>query len=154
MKIGIATTLLLALATPALAHPSAEHDHGDTHHAAPIGETTFGRTGDPRKATRSVTIEMSDTMRFAPAEIRVRQGETIRFLVTNPGKVMHEMVLGTLEELKAVHMEHDGAGMAQVQSGKRAILVWQFSRPGEFYYACLIPGHFEAGMVGKVIVSK
>jgi uncharacterized cupredoxin-like copper-binding protein len=76
---------------------------------------------------------------------------------------MHEMVLGTLEDLKGhaelmkkyPHMEHEEDNMVHVAPGKTGILVWQFTKPGEFYYGCLIPGHFEAGMVGKLnVVAK
>lgn len=139
--------------------------HGDKHSSATKAEmkqTEFGRTGDPRKAARTVNVDMSDAMRFAPAEISVKRGQTVRFVVTNSGKQMHEMVLGTMKELKEhadlmkkhPGMEHDEPYMAHVQPGKKAEIVWQFTNAGEFHYGCLIPGHFEAGMVGKVIVTK
>ena len=75
---------------------------------------------------------------------------------------MHEMVLGTMQELKEhaelmkkhPGMEHEEPHMAHVSAGKRETMVWQFNQPGEFYYGCLIPGHFEAGIVGKIIVTK
>ncbi len=103
---------------------------------------------------------MSDAMRFTPAAIDVKRGETIRFEVANSGKVMHEMVLGTLQDLKEhaemmrkhPGMEHDEPYMAHVAPGKTAAIVWQFTKPGEFHYGCLVPGHFEAGMVGKITV--
>ena len=124
--------------------------------------TAFGQTGDPRKAKRTVKVDMSDAMRFAPAEISVKRGETVRFVVTNSGKQMHEMVLGTMKELKEhaemmkkhPGMEHDEPYMAHVQPGKKAEIVWQFTNAGEFHYGCLIPGHFDAGMVGKVRVMR
>ena len=124
--------------------------------------TEFGQTGDPRKAKRTVKVDMSDAMRFAPAEISVKRGETVRFVVTNSGKQMHEMVLGTMKELKEhaemmkkhPGMEHDEPYMAHVQPGKKAQIVWQFTKAGEFHYGCLIPGHFEAGMVGRVRVEQ
>ena len=139
--------------------------HGDAHSQkkkAEMKQTEFGRTGDPRKATHTVKVDMSDAMRFAPAEISVKRGQTVRFVVTNSGKQMHEMVLGTMKELKEhadlmkkhPGMEHDEPYMAHVQPGKKAEIVWQFTNAGEFYYGCLIPGHFEAGMVGKVRVMQ
>jgi uncharacterized cupredoxin-like copper-binding protein len=129
--------------------------------AAAHEETPFGRAADPRKAKRTVRVEMSDAMRFTPAEIRVKRGEVVRLVPVNRGKVMHEMVIGTLEDLKQhaelmrrhPHMEHEEAHMAHVAPGKSGEIGWQFTRAGEFYYACLIPGHFEAGMIGKVIVA-
>ena len=129
---------------------------------APISteEKDFGREGDPKKVSRTVRVDMSDTMRFTPAEITVKRGDTIRFVVKNSGKVMHEMVLGTLPELqehaelmkKHPGMEHDEPYMAHVGPGQTAEIVWQFTKAGEFYFGCLIPGHFEAGMVGRVTV--
>ena len=74
---------------------------------------------------------------------------------------MHEMVLGTMDELKKhaelmkkhPGMEHDEPHMAHVASGKTGEMGWRFTQAGTFYYGCLIPGHFEAGMIGKVIVE-
>ena len=154
----IAAALLLA--GPAAAHEKAPRGKEP---AAPLSveEKAFGREGDPKKVARTVNVDMSDAMRFAPAELRIRRGETVRFVVRNSGKTMHEMVLGTLQELrqhaelmkKHPGMEHDEPYMTHVSPGKTERMVWQFTRPGEFYYGCLIPGHFEAGMIGKVIVS-
>ena|SRR5688572_30422047 len=138
--------------------------HGDTPSSkrAEMKSTGFGQTGDPRKAKRTVKVDMSDAMRFTPAEISVKRGETVRFVVMNSGKQMHEMVLGTMKELKEhaelmkkhPGMEHDEPYMAHVQPGKKAEIVWQFTNAGEFHYGCLIAGHFEAGMVGKVLVLR
>ena len=50
-------------------------------------------------------------------------------------------------------MEHDEPYMAHVKPAKTESMVWQFTEAGKFYYACLMPGHFEAAMVGKVIVQ-
>ena len=124
-------------------------------------DSAFGRAADPRKAKRIVRVEMSDAMRFTPSEIRVKRGEVIRFVPVNRGQVMHEMVIGTLDELKShaelmrryPHMQHEEAHMAHVAPGKTGEIGWQFTHAGEFYYACLIPGHFEAGMIGKVTVT-
>ena len=152
----------LALATAFAA--SSALAHGDSHSSkqkADMKQTEFGQTGDPRKATRTLKVDMSDAMRFTPAEISVKRGETVRFVVTNSGKQMHEMVLGTMKELKEhadlmkkhPGMEHEEPYMAHVQPGKTVEIVWQFTKPGDFHYGCLIPGHFEAGMIGKVNVK-
>ena len=124
-------------------------------------ETPFGRAANPRRAARSVRVEMSDAMRFEPAAIRVMRGEVIRFVPANRGKVMHEMVIGTLADLKQhaelmrkyPHMQHEEAYMAHVAPGESGEIGWQFTRAGEFYFACLIPGHFEAGMIGRITVT-
>jgi uncharacterized cupredoxin-like copper-binding protein len=143
------------------------HAHGEkpdaTKQARSISteETAFGREGDPRKASRTIYVDMSDTMRFSPTELTVKRGDTVRFRVKNSGKVMHEMVLGTMDELKKhaelmkkhPGMEHDEPFMAHVAPGKTETMVWQFTKAGEFYYGCLVPGHFEAGMIGRVRVN-
>jgi uncharacterized cupredoxin-like copper-binding protein len=140
--------------------------HGDQPHAAKgidyskVEEMPFGRAADPKKAKRTVKVEMSDQMRFSPAEITVRQGEVVRFVPVNKGQLMHEMVLGTMDELKKhaelmrkfPEMEHDEPHMAHVAPGKSGQMGWQFTKAGEFYYGCLVPGHFEAGMLGRVRV--
>ena len=121
----------------------------------------FGIAADPRKAKRTVTVDMSDTMRFSPAELRIRQGDTVRFVVRNRGKLMHEMVIGTMADLKAhaemmkkhPGMEHDEPHMAHVAAGRTGEIGWRFTRAGEFHFACLLPGHFEAGMVGRILVE-
>jgi uncharacterized cupredoxin-like copper-binding protein len=123
-------------------------------------ERPFGREGDPRKVKRVIRIEMSDTMRYFPAEFRVKRGDTVRFVLKNTGKMPHDMVIGSMDELKkraALVKENGdaplkGAAAARVAPGGSARLVWQFTRPGEYYYGCLVPGHFDAGMIGTIVV--
>jgi uncharacterized cupredoxin-like copper-binding protein len=146
--------MLLAVGV-ALVVPSAMA-HGDEHHDAP-----YGKPGDPAKVSRTVEIDMSDAMRFTPASINARKGETIRFVVKNSGKVKHEMVLGSIKELKEhaalmrkfPEMEHADPNQLSVDPGKTGELIWQFTKAGAFDFACLQPGHFEAGMRGKVAVK-
>ena len=150
--------ILTCAALGAFANPAAAHDHAD--HGAK-GEA-FGRAGDPKKISRTIDLDLSDAMRFAPAALAVKQGETVRFRLKNSGKVMHEMVLGTMQDLEA-HAElmrkdagmhhHGAANMVHVAPGKTAALVWQFTNAGEFHYGCLVPGHFEAGMRGRITVA-
>jgi uncharacterized cupredoxin-like copper-binding protein len=129
--------------------------HGDEH-----ADAAYGRPGDPAKAARTVRIDMSDTMRFTPDLIAARKGETLRFVLFNSGKVKHEMVLGSSRELeehaammrKFPEMQHTDPNRLSVDPGKTATLIWQFTRVGTFDFACLQPGHFEAGMRGKVVV--
>ena len=104
---------------------------------------------------------MSDDMRFAPQAINVKLGETVRLVAVNAGQVLHEIVIGTPAELQAhaemmkkfPNMEHDEPYMAHVAAGKQGAIVWTFNRPGDFEFACLIAGHFEAGMRGTIRVT-
>jgi uncharacterized cupredoxin-like copper-binding protein len=159
----ITVAIALALAGPALAHEGAKQDAKKPARAAapiPVEETAFGREGDPKRVSRTINIEMTE-MRFTPDVLAVKQGETIRFRAKNSGQATHEIVLGTLEGLKEhaammrMHpgMEHDEPFMAHVAPGKTETIVWQFTKQGEFHYGCLIPGHFEAGMTGRIRVA-
>ena len=150
---------LLAVSTATLAHGEKAHAKA----AAPLKleQTDWGIGGHASAVRRTVTIRMTDNMRFAPDFIPVKQGETVRFVLKNDGKLLHEFVLGTRKELdehaalmmKFPGMEHDEPYMAHVEPGKRAEIVWHFNRPGEFDFACLLPGHYQAGMVGKIKVT-
>ncbi len=99
-------------------------------------------------------------MRFSPDLLEVKQGETIRLVHRNNGQVMHEFVIGTQDDLdkhaalmaKFPGMEHDEPYMAHVAPGQTGEIIWTFNRAGDFDFACLIAGHYQAGMVGKVRV--
>jgi uncharacterized cupredoxin-like copper-binding protein/Spy/CpxP family protein refolding chaperone len=130
------------------------------HGAVSREQKPWGIAGDA-KGSRTIEIRMSDDMRFRPDRIEVREGETIRFVVRNAGKVLHEMVIGTEKELQEhaalmrnfPGMEHDEPFMTHVKPGRKGDIVWNFNRPGTFQFACLIPGHYEAGMKGTIIVT-
>lgn len=140
----------------------AHHGPAPTAMPKPSQDRTIGKPGDASKATRTVTVDMLDTMRFSPSQITVRQGETVRLVIVNKGVLPHELVLGTKEELKAhaeemrknPHGAHDDPGAARVEPGQKKEIVWEFSKAGVVDFGCLLPGHFEAGMVGKVNVAK
>jgi uncharacterized cupredoxin-like copper-binding protein len=158
---------LCAAAAAALALGGHAVAHGDEHaparkfDATQVEATPFGREGDPQKATRTIRVRMNDKMRFSPASVAVQRGETVRFVVSNDGQLLHEMVLGTRAALKEhaelmkkfPGMEHADPNMAHVKPGNAGEIVWQFTEAGEVQFACLQPGHFEAGMVGKVVVK-
>ena len=160
MKIWLSAAILSLSIGSALAHGEKPHA-GSAIDYSKAEHTPFGRAADPSKAKRTVRVEMTDQMRFHPAEITVKRGEIVRLVLVNKGQVMHEMVLGTMEELmkhaetmkKHPGMEHDEPHMAHVAPGKQGVMGWQFTKAGEFFYGCLIPGHFDAGMMGKVKVA-
>jgi uncharacterized cupredoxin-like copper-binding protein len=140
--------------------------HGNDHHPRKHGPVSkeqkdWGIAGDARAVKRTIEFRMGDDMRFTPERIAVRQGETLRFRVHNTGRVMHEFVIGTQAEnakhaelmLKFPDMEHDEPYMAHVAPGKTGEIVWTFNRAGTFEFACLIAGHYQAGMVGTVVVA-
>jgi uncharacterized cupredoxin-like copper-binding protein len=160
MKTTLALAILAWTASTAFAHGDAHTAKKPAYGASKVEERAFGREGDPKRVTRTVKIDMTDAFRFTPADVTVKRGETVKFVVSNSGKQLHEMVLGTAQELqqhaelmkKFPTMEHADANMAHVKPGAKGEIVWQFNKAGEYQFACLIPGHFEAGMVGKVVV--
>ena len=154
----IAACALIYSATGTFAHENTPHK---AKTAAVVKEQKdWGIAGDAKSVKQEITLTMNDNMRFTPSAITVKQGETVRFIVKNQGKQMHEMVIGTKKDLDAhaalmvkfPNMEHDEPYMAHVASGKSQKLIWTFNRAGEFDFACLIAGHYQAGMVGKITV--
>jgi uncharacterized cupredoxin-like copper-binding protein len=150
---------LLGAATGASAHGDKDHPKKAT--PARKEQKDWGIAGDAKSAKRTIEVRMLDSMRFSPDRIDVRLNETVRFTATNTGKVMHEFVIGTKKEneehaqlmLKFPDMEHDEPYMAHVPPGKSGQIVWTFNRAGEFEFACLIAGHYQAGMFGKISVT-
>lgn len=162
MRQSMITATCIAAAftvSPAWAHGEARHAPAAAKPVS-VEEKAFGKAGNPEKVNRSIAVDMSDKMRFTPAMLSVKSGEIVKFVVTNSGKIMHEFVLGTLPELKEHSalmkkfpgMEHDEPYMAHVAPGKTETIVWQFTKAGEFHFGCLLPGHFEAGMIGRIKV--
>ena len=150
-----ASAALLAtdVAMPLLA--SAYEDHG---------RFSAGKPGDPNKPARIVEVRMFEgggKMGFEPARIEVRRGEQIRFVLHNNGEEDHEFILATVAEnrkhadvmKKHPDMEHDDPNGRRILPSGSGELVWKFTKRGEFEFACLIPGHYDKGMFGRIIVK-
>jgi uncharacterized cupredoxin-like copper-binding protein len=153
----IAAALVAASASAVYAGPGpGGHGHG--------AETAYGKPGDPKKAARVVNVVMREAdgkMLFMPDRLEVRRGEQVRFMLRNNGELDHEIVIATLEEnlkhaiemQKNPDMEHDDPNAKRLAPKKSGEIIWHFTKAGEFDFSCLIPGHREAGMTGKVIVK-
>ena len=149
----IATLSLSFLGATALAAGNHAGGHPDAD--------TVGKPGKASNVTRTINIDMTDAMRFTPASIDAKQGETIKFIVKNSGKIKHEMTLGSMKDLKAhaelmkknPGMEHDEPNTASLAPGKTGEIIWQFTTAGKVDFACLEAGHFDAGMKGAVNVA-
>ena len=164
MKISVGLLALGIMSGTAWAH--GNETHADKKSKVPpnldMVENEFGMTGDPGKVTRTITVDMIDEMKFEPAEIHVKVGDTLRILAANKGEVLHELVIGRKDDLlkhakmmeKFPNMEHSEPYMAHANEGQTAEIVWTFSKPGTFEYGCLIPGHYDAGMKGVIVVSQ
>ncbi len=163
MKSLITAFALLPVAGGALAGPG----HGSTH--------GVGEPGDPAKVDRTIEIAM-DEMSYAPASVEVAAEETIRFVVSNEGRLVHEFNLGTPEnwaahkdemqammqkdmmsmrhvdheKMREMGMAHDDPSSVLLEPGESGEIVWTFPEDGQVGYACNVPGHLEAGMKGEV----
>ena len=159
-------TKLLGVALFAVGATTLAQAHGDEHAKKPgvvkKEQKEWGIAGDAKAVKRTIVLSMTDNMRFTPALIEVKQGDTVKLVMKNEGKQLHELVLGTKKELeehaalmlKFPNMEHDEPYMAHVAAGKTGQIIWNFNKAGEFDFACLIAGHYQAGMVGKIKVAK
>jgi uncharacterized cupredoxin-like copper-binding protein len=146
---SLAAIVLAAMLLPASAH--------DEHFAA-------GAPGDPKLPARTVTVIMSEgdgSMKFTPDRLEVNKGEQVRFVLENKGALRHEFRLATVKDndehaammREMPDMKHDEANAVSLDPGKSTEMVWRFTQPGTFEFACLIPGHREAGMHGTVTVK-
>lgn len=159
---SIPPLMLSALLTLVPALSQAHGEAGNRAGGARKEQTDWGIGGDAKATKRTIEVKMSDTMRFTPDRLNVALGDTVRFIVRNDGKVMHEFVIGTrskLDEHAALmvrfpDMEHDEPYMAHVSPGKSGEIVWKFNRAGNFDFACLIAGHYQAGMIGRINVAR
>ena len=158
LKSFIAASLFVAA--------SAAFAHGTEDHAKKTGpvkkeQKDWGIAGDAKAAKRTIEVSMLDTMKFNPDKIDLKVGDTVKFVVKNTGGQMHEFVIGSKKEndehaalmLKFPNMEHDEPYMAHVAPGKTGEIVWKFNKVGDFDFACLIAGHYQAGMIGKITVA-
>lgn len=146
---------------PGLSFAHGGEDHGTQASVVKMEQKVWGIAGDAGQVGRTINATMTDTMRFTPDRIDIEEGDTVRIVLENQGKLLHEFVIGTKQEpdahaalmMKFPNMEHDEPYMAHVPAGKTGELIWTFNRSDEFAFACLIAGHYEAGMVGKVRVA-
>ena len=161
MHMSTLTSVVLA-AAPAFALAAGDHAGGHAgHDMGAMVASTGGHLGDPAKVTRTIDVAMSDDMRFAPDSITVKAGETVRFFVRNNGRLAHEMVLGSMQQLKEhaemmrkmPGMQHAESNMVALKPGQRGAIVWNFERAGTVNFACTVPGHMEAGMIARITVE-
>lgn len=123
-----------------------------------------GAVGDTKKPARTIKVSMHEDgkrMLFTPSHITVRKGEQVRFVLSNDGTEKHEFVLATVTEnrkhgalmKKYPKMEHDDPNARQLTPYTGGEMLWKFTKKGTFEFACLIPGHYEAGMHGTITVK-
>ncbi len=158
-------------------HKHEGHGHGDHGHGAHDGHnghhgaSAVGEAGKAANVTRTINITMLETddgeMLFKPATFKVNANETVRLAFVNKGEADHEFVMddanGIEEHRKEMlaaaengtheHHDHHGSNAISLKPGESGDIIWKFSQTGQFQFACLIPGHFEAGMHGVLTVQ-
>jgi uncharacterized cupredoxin-like copper-binding protein len=156
MKFAIALASLLAIAGPAFASGSGDHTHD---------ELPIGKPGEAGNAKRTINVTMKETsdgkMAFSPGSLTVREGETLRIKFVNRGETDHEFVMDTVEAIlehkklmeRFPEMEHDDPNAIRLQPDGQGEIIWTFGKAGEYAFACLIPGHYEAGMKGIIKIT-
>jgi len=151
----------LSTTTALWADEPAGHEHEHHHHHAQP-HSPAGAPGDPANVGKVVEVRMLDSMRFEPSRIEVAAGQTVKFVVTNTGKIRHEFGIGTHDEQKAhaemmladPDMTHDDGTVITVEPGQTLELIWRFGKPGVFEAACQVPGHYPAGMMSRIVVTR
>lgn len=161
MSLSVVASLSLADASPH-AETSSRLSRGHNFSGQSLEETSkFGRPGNQQTVNRTVKVIAYDTMKYDANTWVVRSGETVRFVITNAGKIPHEFVLGdaaTQQKHSAMmkrmpSMEQTEPNALTLAPGQTKEIVWQFTSPGKIQAACHIPGHYEAGMVGQLVIA-
>jgi uncharacterized cupredoxin-like copper-binding protein len=173
------TLLILFFSNASLAAGghSGDHSHSENH-TNPAGELGSKKDvirtlqvvmTDNRYAPEIIRVTSGETIRF----VILNQGELVHeFNIGTPE--MHkahqkEMIMmvdhGIIEADRINHehmkkkmpdgstMEHDDPNSALLEPQKSQEIIWKFSKSGTFEFACNVPGHYEAGMVGKITVN-
>lgn len=150
MKVRNARLSVLVLGMAAqFGFADAGHDHNK--------RVSFGSPGKESEITRTIELQAADDMRFTPGKIDVKQGETIKFVVKNTGKLRHEFAIGdrasqrahALMMKKMPNMKHeDDPTAVTIDPGETKTVIWKFDKKpaGPLEFACHEPGHYEAGM--------
>ncbi len=159
------TLAAVASLAASAAFAAGSHDHSHDHSEGEHGKMmAVGMPGKADAVDRTIDVIMRETedgdMIFEPSEFDIKQGETIRFLVSNKGELEHEFVIDSQEgnakhkEMMAqMEMEHDDPNSVSLEPGESGEVVWKFANAGAFEFACLIPGHYESGMHGPINVA-
>jgi len=123
---------------------------------------SFGAPGHVHDVSRTVKVKAGD-MVFHVESLAIREGETIRFVVTNTDEIDHDFTIGTpdlqvrhraemmkmMEDGHDMMAMHDDPNALYLKPGETKELIWKFTNVTELEYACNLPGHYESGMKGR-----
>jgi uncharacterized cupredoxin-like copper-binding protein len=162
MKQRYLLVILLILFSLTACEENSNVDH-TVHQEQTIDELAV----DLSSQLRVIAVETTDQLRYSPETLTVQTGETIRFEVTNSSTIEHEFVVGDqklqeehAEFMAEMSMNHQGMQHGDMSSyaltippGETASLVINFEESGTLIYGCHIPGHYEAGMSGTILIE-
>lgn len=162
------TKLLIGIFAATLsinAYASGGHQSSHRQDTSSKQEHHMFAAGSPGKLSdvkRTIKVSALDNMRYDQNSINVRAGETIRFIVTNTGKLRHEFSIGDSEEqlkhakmMKAMpNMKHKDPNTISLAAGETGEIIWKFSQSSDIEIACHVPGHYEAGMKADIRVIR
>ena len=135
-------------------------------HSGGHSDMAIGKPGKKEKVEKTVQVTMMEDdegkMLFVPKRLAFKEGQTVRIKFVNKGSVDHEFVMDeepAIIEHKALmekfpEMEHDDPNAIRLAPGAKGEIIWTFNKTGDFTFACLVPGHYEAGMHGKLDVDQ
>ncbi|MEX2144841.1 MAG: cupredoxin domain-containing protein [Candidatus Spechtbacterales bacterium] len=110
----------------------------------------------PNQGQKVVKMTMTD-FAFDPAIVNVSENETVKFVITNNGVVKHEFRIASMHEIEehmgSGHGDHNGAdndaNVLVLEPGETGEITYTFKGGEKLIFACLLPGHYEAGMKGS-----
>ncbi|MBI4277022.1 MAG: cupredoxin domain-containing protein [Armatimonadetes bacterium] len=130
IAVGFVGTILAGGLLPSgLASAQQEHrEHGAPSSAPAAGAPTIA----------AVAVDF----KFTPPEIRIKAGQTVNLVLTNRGAILHDLIIPGLK----FH--------AAAEPGKKGTASLTAAKPGTYEFYCSVPGHREAGMKGRLIVTR
>ncbi|AJR07884.1 hypothetical protein H744_2c1205 [Photobacterium gaetbulicola Gung47] len=165
MKLNLALSLALLVTTP-FALAAGDHAHQHDGHGAMSGHgamaSAVGMPAPASQASQTYQVVLTDDMKmqFEPS-LAIKQGDVVRFVVTNKGQLPHEFSIGSIDE-QAKHremmqampnMEHHDGTTITLAPGETTEMGWHFMGQNFVEFSCNIPGHSEAGMKRNTILK-
>ena len=118
-----------------------------------------GAAAGPRPddgGVRTVVIDVRYS-KFSVGDLRVRPGDTVRFVIRNHDPIPHELILGDMvvqdHHENGTEAHHgDRPGEVSVAAGATAETRYTFITAGTLFFGCHLPGHWAYGMQGMITV--
>lgn len=167
-----ALAIAASFSLPVLADAGHGYDFGKPAKAAQATRTVEINLGEMYFEPESLDIKAGETVRFVihnkgsllhefnlgSASMHAGHQKEMQQMMDagmlTPTGMQHDM--SQMDHSKMGHgqmMKHDDPNSVLVEPGKTAELTWTFNKATSLEFACNIPGHYQAGMVGKLTVK-